>query len=115
MNKFIVCLLSLVVVTGIAQSFLPWWILIPVGFMVGLWYQGSIFKSYCLGFVGIFLLWLIAASYFNYSNGGTMAPLLGNLFGNLPGIVSLLMTSVIGGLMGGLSVLNGSLFRTLLK
>jgi len=115
MNKFIRCLLSLIVVTGIAQNFLPWWILIPIGFVIGIWYQGSIFKSYCLGFLGIFLLWLIASSYFNYSNGGTMAPLLGNLFGNLSSIFSLLLTGVIGGVMGGLSVLSGALFRGLLK
>ncbi len=114
MNKFLIGITVLIIVSTVAQSFLPWWVIIPIGFVTGMWYQGKIIKSYFLGFIGIFFLWFLAASLFNALNGGTMAPLLGNLFGNLPGIISLLMTGLIGGLIGGLSVLSGTLFQSLL-
>jgi hypothetical protein len=104
-------LLILLIATA-AQFVLPWWVLAPICFVlaVGLGRSGG--RSFLAGFAGIGLGWAMAASWLNIQNDGLLAHRVAQLLplgGN--GWLLVLLTAVIGGLVGGMAALAGCWLR----
>lgn len=87
---------------------LPWWGFAVPCFAMGLKSDGGRLKSFGIGFAAVALLWFAMAYYLNIQSHGLMAkkmsdvlPLAGFSWGVF------LLTSFIGGVLGGLWCLAG--------
>jgi len=113
----------ILIVSAVAQFFLPWWIIAPISFAIGAWRAESSKVAYWAGAGAVATLWIIYASYLNFSSGGVMLDKIGSLFSeslkflkNLPFTVSFFtIMTIIGSQVGGFSALAGYHFRQLFK
>jgi hypothetical protein len=105
--KFIIQVLITAAVCFVLQSFLPWWSM-PFG-AASIAYltdnKGGI--SFLAGLLGVALLWFAMALYVDMSSHGILTAKVNKL---LP-IPALALTAIVGGLVGGMSALCGSLLR----
>lgn len=100
---FILCLLAGVI--------LPWWMVAVIAFVAALFIGKASGKSFGAGFLGVALAWIILALFKSIPNENELANRMAALF-HLPGwFWVLLITAVIGGLLGGMSAWSGMLFK----
>ncbi|RNI23605.1 hypothetical protein [Rufibacter latericius] len=107
-------LFILILLLGLlVQFFLPWWTLALVCFGLAFWkarYGGQAFLS---GFLAIGLTWLGAALFWHVVTDGVLSGRVATMLTvNSPWIL-LIVTVLIGGVVGGLSALSGYLVRQL--
>ena len=111
--KFVLSIIftSLLAFTG--GLWLPWWCIAIAGFISALMIGQSPAKAFLGGFTGIFLLWILLAWWIDIQNRGILShkiamilPLNGNSF------LLILVTAIVGGLVGGLAAATGSLLRS---
>lgn len=108
-------LLIIIVSCFIAQSFLPWWIIAPICLMAGFFFSSSKKQAFWNGFAGVFILWLGKILSLSLPNEHLLANKVGQVF-MLPAsdtnwLVMIFASSLIGGIVGGLSTLTGNSFR----
>jgi len=112
--KYLFSIIAIILLGGLAQIFLPWWSLVVVAFLVAYLFRLNAWQGFLSGFIGIFLLWGGYAFYLNQANEGILASRMGDLFSLPSGSISLLIVSaLIGGLIGGLAAATGGLGRQL--
>jgi positive regulator of sigma E activity len=107
--KFIVQVLFTIVLCALLQFFLPWWTLAIGSFVVAFLFDNKSWPAFAAGFLGVGLLWLGVAGYVSVVTDSVLTTKLNQL---LP-INSFAITVLVGGLVGGLAALTGSLFRKL--
>ena len=128
-------LLRIILVAGLAflaQSFLPFWSAAIAGFVVGFLLserkkrrmfgkkQASP-RSFFAGFIALFLLWGIMAWMADSANESLLSEKIHALItgGGEPfmaaGYILVLVTAMIGGLIGGFSTLTGNLLGEIVK
>lgn len=110
-------LISIVAVGLIAlalQYFFPWWTLAIPCLLFGFLYSQKRGSSFGIGFVAIGVLWLVSAAFIRMDSGSDLAEQVAGLFPGKSLVVLLLMTTLIGGLAGGLSSWLGYELRRLL-
>jgi hypothetical protein len=107
--KFLIQVLFTIVFCAVLQFFLPWWTLAIGAFVVAFLFDNKSFPAFAAGFLGVILLWLSVAAYISMVTDSILTSKLNQL---LP-INSFVITALVGGLVGGLSALTGSLFRKL--
>ncbi|HEX8425778.1 hypothetical protein [Hymenobacter sp.] len=103
-------LFALILISGVLlQLFLPWWVITPLCFVLAAWQRQSGGRSFLAGFLGIGLGWLVMAGWLSLRNDGLLAHRVAQL---LPlggqGWLLVLVTAIIGGLVGGLAALAGT-------
>jgi hypothetical protein len=108
----------LVLLLGLAAHLLLswWWVLAPVAFLTGLviYHPGSA-RVFLMGFLAGALLWWGMAFYLSSVNDHLLAGRMGQLFGDLPPLALSLITGLIGGLLGGMSILTANLGRGMFR
>jgi uncharacterized membrane protein len=92
----------------------PWWVIAVVSFFVGAIIKMHGFKSFVCGFTGIFLLWFITAFIIDYKTDSILTVKIAAVFGLSSSFLIILITAIIGGIVGGFATLSGSTFRKLL-
>jgi hypothetical protein len=101
----------IIVLSLLLQLFLPWWIIALVAFAMAWWKAETAGHAFASGFVAIFLLWIAMGLIQSVPNENLLANRVGEMFrlplGSLNWIVLLLVTGIIGGLVGGISALAG--------
>jgi len=98
----------------VSSMFLPWWSIALVCFIVVFINGGSLFQNFLAGFLGIFILWILHAFIIDFQNQSILSKQIAELF-TLPNTLSLLLvTSLVGGIVGGISSISGSLLRDVL-
>lgn len=107
--KFLIQVLFTIVFCAVLQFFLPWWTLAIGAFAVAFLFDNKSFPAFAAGFLGVALLWLGVAAYISVVTDSILTTKLNQL---LP-INSFVITALVGGLVGGLGALTGSLFRKL--
>jgi hypothetical protein len=110
--KFTLTLLFHALVAFAFGLYLPWWSIALAGFIVGLLIPQSSAFAWLSGFSGIFLLWGLLAAWIDYRNLHILSSRLAVLFplgGN--GWALVLLTAVLGGIVGGTASMSGSLLR----
>ncbi|GAA4407513.1 hypothetical protein GCM10023187_28180 [Nibrella viscosa] len=109
-------ILIIIVLSTIAQLFLPWWIIAPVTFGICWWLSQSSGRAFLEGFAGIALVWLVYALWLHIRTDGILTGRMSQLLfkADLP-VVLLLLTPVIGGLVGGLAGMAGYQVRRALR
>lgn len=96
------------------QLFLPWWVIAPVAFGLAFWKSASGRHAFLAGFAAVFVLWFVAAYMPHYRNEGILTARIAQLFGLPASFLVLLITALVGGLVGGLAAWSGFFWKNAL-
>ncbi len=109
-------LLVIILILSLASGFfLPWWIVAIIAFLAALFLGKTSGQSFWSGFGGVFFAWAILALIKSIPNDNMLAQRVAKLF-QLPNwILILLITALIGGIVGGMSALSGILVKKVFK
>lgn len=104
--------LIILILSFVASYFLPWWIVALIAFLAALFIGKTSGQSFWSGFGGVFIVWVVLALIKSIPNDNMLASRVIQLF-PLPHnwILLLLITALIGGLVGGVSALSGILVK----
>ena len=110
--KFIVSLLLTALLSFAAGLYLPWWSIAICAFVVSVLIIQQPFRAFLAGFGGVFLLWLVLSWAIDVANNEILSYKIAQIF-PLGGIsfLLILVTAIVGGLVGGLAALSGSYLR----
>ncbi len=115
MSRTTVAILTIALLSAIAQFFLPWWTIAIVAALVTLVLQLKPSHAFFSGLLGVGGLWLAMALFFSLRNHFILSSKLAELFSLSNSVFLLLFTALIGGLTAGMSALTASLFRQALR
>jgi hypothetical protein len=91
--------------------FLPWWVVAIAAFLPALFIGKTPARSFLSGFSAVFIVWTILALFKSVPNDHILVKKVATLF-QLPNwILLLLITALIGGIVGGMSALSGVMLK----
>lgn len=110
--KFFVSTILIALLSFAACLYLPWWSVAIVAFLVAAVIPQKPLRSFLTGFIALFLLWGVLAFYMSANNGQILAHKVSLLIlkNDSPNVL-VLITALIGALVGGLASLSGSFVR----
>lgn len=103
----------ILILSLIACFITPWWAIAIICFVMALYAGKKAGQAFWSGFVAIFIAWTVFALVKSIPNDHLMATKMAALFSLPHWSLLLLITSLIGGLVGGMSSLSGLLVRRL--
>lgn len=106
--------LLIALVAWLLSLFIPWWSVFIPGVILGAILGRSGSYSFFWGFAGIAAMWLLQTLWIDFSNSGVLATRIADLFSLPSGWLLILITVLIGGLIGGFTALTGYLFRKIM-
>jgi len=110
--KTLLSFILIILLSAFAEYFGPWWMIAVVAFLVTLIVRTR--RSFFVGFLAIFIFWFSVALMRDIPNGHILSTRMADvlpLHGNY--ILFLIVTGIIGGLIGGVAAWSGSMFRRL--
>jgi len=111
-------LIKIILTAVLAFSFqstaAAWWTVAVAGFLISFIISSNGISSFIAGFLGIALLWFIDAAYTNFTSDSILTDKIAAIFSLPSSGLLVLITSIIGGLAGGLGALTGSHLRSLI-
>ena len=113
--KFILHIFLIAGLSLLSATYLPWWGACIIAFLVSFVLQQKEGTSFLAGFIGVMLCWGISALMINLTNEGVLAGKMGALLGGLSAGLLVLVTAILGDLLGGLASWSGCLARSLVK
>ncbi|MFN1834995.1 hypothetical protein AB2B38_007015 [Balneola sp. MJW-20] len=90
----------------------PWWTIVIPGLILGYRMNKKTAASFGAGFLAIFLLWFCHAAYIHIANEGILATRIAEMLQPPYPWFVVFVTGLIGGVVGGMSVMTGSLFKS---
>ena len=110
--KFIVSFLLIALFSFALGLYMPWWSVALSSFIVAVLIRQSSGRTFVAGFTGVFALWLIISWAIDASNHHLLATKVALIlpFGG-SAFLLILFTAFIGGLIGGMAALTGSLMH----
>ncbi|HZX58183.1 MAG TPA: hypothetical protein VFE54_05640 [Mucilaginibacter sp.] len=107
--------LVILILSFLCSYFLPWWFIAVIAFVTAYYLANKPGKAFLSGFTAIFVAWATLALLKSIPNDNILAEHVAKLF-QLPNwILLLLVTSFIGGLVGGMAALSGALVKKAFK
>lgn len=106
--NFFFQVLIVIVLSLVLQVFMPWWTAAIAGFVVGLAFNNPSFKSFSIGFIGVFVVWATYAFWLDVQNASVLSKKIAVLFSVHQPVLLLLITGIIGGITGGLGSWAGN-------
>ena len=101
----IILIAGITFILGMVQ--LPWWIGGLVALVIACVFSLDTGKAFIIGFVALFLLWLICSMTMDAGNDGLLSTKIAELI-KLPNRwILIFLTGLIGGITGGLGALLG--------
>ena len=114
--KNVIALLGYMIACMVLSQLGPWWLPALAAIVAGyLMKDLSAFGSFAFGFLGLFLLWVIWSQYSSSMNDGLLATRIGALLNGVNAVALVVITGVLGGLLGGLGAISGKFTRDLLE
>ncbi|MDX1910590.1 MAG: hypothetical protein SFV22_03845 [Saprospiraceae bacterium] len=110
-KNFLIGVLVIFLLGNLCRLGLPWWILAPLAAIAGWIIPKSGYGAFLSGFTGGFLCWLIAAWLPDQSNSSLLSTKVGQLFLGASPVTLLLVTALMGGLIGAMGALTGHLAK----
>jgi hypothetical protein len=107
--KFLIHVVAVLLISWLLQSFLPWWTMAIGAFVVGLLFQESGFRSFLAGLLGVGLLWFAMAYFIDASTDSILSTRVAGIFPTKTVGILMVVTSFIGGLVGGLASMTGGI------
>jgi len=103
--------LIILILSFASGYFLPWWVVAIAAFLAALFIGKTSGQSFWSGFSAVFIGWTVLALFKSIPNDHILAKRVAGLF-QLPNWwLLLLITALIGGLVGGMSALSGVLLK----
>ena len=99
----------------IVSLFLPWWTLFIPAIVLGAVFFERSFQAFLIGFFSLFAAWAIQVIYIDIANESILSGRIAEMIGVNQGWIVILITSFIGGLIGGMGTMLGSQFRQLVR
>ncbi len=111
--KFFSALIITALLSFISGLFLPWWGIAVASFITALVVYQKAGFAFLSAFFGLFLLWGSLAFWIDTKNESILSMRVAELLkiGN-NSFLLILITGMIGGLIGGIAALPGSFLRT---
>lgn len=106
--KFLIQFIAIAVVAYILELFMPWWCIAIVAFAAGFALKSN--ANFLAGLLGIGLLWFIQAWLLDFTGSAPLAERVAAIF-SLSQPLLLLVTSLIGGLVGGFAAMSGAALK----
>jgi hypothetical protein len=107
--KFFIQIIIIIILAGLMELFLPWWSIALAAFI-----GGAIFPSrlnFLAGFLAISILWLGMAIIIDSSAAAPLVERVAAIFMGISKTLLLLVTSLIGGIVGGFGAMAGGALR----
>ena len=112
--KFFISILLIALLSFTACLFLPWWLIAITSFFVAFAIPQKAGLAFLAGFIALFLLWAGLSFWISASNNHLLAHKISVLFIKADNpMLLIIVTGIIGGLVGGLGSLTGRHFRKL--
>lgn len=109
--RFTLQILLISILAAAAETFLPWWSVAVVAFIVGLLAHHRPGRSFLMGFLGIFIFWAAAALITDLTNEHILSDRMARVFHPLlNGYIFIAICAIVGGLVGGTAAWAGSMF-----
>lgn len=109
--RFWLAVLLIALLSAAVEYFLPWWSVAVVCLVVSLFVTQTGGRAFWMGFLGVGIFWLVMVLLRDIPNEHILSTRMAALF-HLPGHWAfILVTVLIGALVGGLSSLLGALMR----
>ena len=109
--KFFISILLTAMLSFACGLYLPWWSIALAAFIVAaLIYQPPL-RSFLTGFSAILLLWLGLILKISAANDEILAPRISMVMGLGGSHILIILSCIIGAVVGGLGALTGSLLR----
>jgi hypothetical protein len=114
--KFLLSILLTAALSFLAGMFLPWWSIAVVALLVALFLPQRTGLDFLSGFIGIFLMWTLVSAWIDIENEHLLSHKLAKIF-PLGGssLLLILVTALVGGLVGGFAAMAGSSLRPIRK
>ena len=93
------------------QMALPWWSVAIAAVLISLIISTKGSSSFIAGFLGIAFLWFALAMISDIRTDSMLTERVAGIFSLPNKFLLMLLTAVVGGLVGGFSALTGSLIR----
>jgi hypothetical protein len=109
MKNILITILAIGILAAVLEQFFPWWTIVIAGFALGYFIKQGAGSAFIAGFTAIFLLWTVYAYMLSHGNHDILASKVAELLpmkGHVK--VLLLVTGLIGGLVGGFATLTGN-------
>lgn len=103
------------ILTAIFQVFAPWWVIALIPFLVSSWRPADARAAFLTGFAAIGVLWFSYGLYLHVNSEGSMSNRIAEIFSLPGGMVLLAVTTLVGGLVGGMAGLSGYFVRQLVE
>lgn len=110
--KFLTATILTAILSFISGLFLPWWGIAIVAFLIAAIIHQKAGKAFFAGLLGVFILWAGLAWWIDMKNNGVLSHKIAGILplgGN--NILLILVTGLVGGLVGGFAALAGSSLR----
>jgi hypothetical protein len=111
--KFLVAVILTALLAFVAGLRFEWWTIAVAAFIVGLLVHQKAGKAFLAGAVGIFLLWGLLALFIDIANKGILSKRIADV---LPvggsSVFLILVTALVGALVGGFGAMSGSYLRS---
>lgn len=103
-----IIILILSLITGFIT---PWWLAAIIAFVTAVYAGKKPAQAFWSGFIAVFIVWIVLILFKTVPNNHVLADRVAILF-HLPHWTFLLIiTALLGGLVGGMSALSGFLVR----
>lgn len=110
--KFLTATILTAILSFISGLFLPWWGIAIVALLIAAIIHQKPGKAFFAGLLGVFLLWAGLAWWIDMKNNSVLSH---KIAGILPlgenSILLIIVTGLVGGLVGGFAALAGSYLR----
>lgn len=112
--KFLIQVVLTALLSYVAAQFLPWWSLGICAAVVAMSLSLTKITAFLGGFTSISLLWMCAATLIDVNTDAILSTKTAPLLGLPNPTLLILLTGLVGGIVGGLNALSGQQIRTLL-
>jgi hypothetical protein len=111
--KFILKIVFTIATAYLMQMYMPWWSVVIAAFVISLILSSNGLSSFFAGFLGVGLLWFFLAWRVDMATESILTEKVAALFSLPNNFLLILITGVIGGLVGGFGALAGSHLRSI--
>lgn len=115
MIRFIGQLILVIAFSYASQFILPWWGVMVGSALATLLIYNKALSSFFAGFLGLGLLWFYLAYTIDTANQSLLSGKVAALFGLASGFQMVLVTALLGAIIGGVSALTGNYFISIFK
>lgn len=109
--KLLIRLIVIGALTYFISPFAFWWVAMIIAFIVCYISPSSGLNAFVAGFLGVGLVWIGSAWSLDVANESVFSNIIVQLFPVNESFYLILLTGLVGGLVGGFASLSGTTFR----